>query len=114
MDISIAYTVEADVNARFPEKNLNKIVPEKLANKNFDTLVLQGGCNEISNLNVTSNFKPEDVKLWGKKVCESRTKLFEIAEESLENNKELKKVIIVASLPCYDQEDRDPMASRQS
>ena len=108
VDISIAYTVGADANARFPEKNLKKIVPEKLANKKFDTLVLQGGCNEISNLNVTSNFKPEDVKLWEKKVCESRTKMFEIAVESLENNTDLKKVIIVTSLPRYDPEDRDP------
>ena len=47
-------------------------------------------------------------------MCESRTKLFEIAEESLEKNKEQKKVIIVATLPRYDPEDRDPMASRQS
>ena len=108
VDIAIAYTVEGDVNARFPEKNFQKIVPEKLANKNYDTLVLQGGCNEISNFIVASNCKPDDVKSWEDKVRQSRTKMFELAEESLEKNKSLKKVIIVASLPRYDSEDRDP------
>ena len=110
VDIAIAYTADSDADARYPERNLIKIVPERLSNKKYDTLVLQGGCNEISNVNVNQNFKPEDVKLWEEKVHRSRTKIFQIAEESLERNKDLKKVIIVASLPRYDPEDRDPLA----
>ena len=110
VDIAIAYTADRDVEAKYPERNLIKVVPEKLVNKKYDTLVLQGGCNEISNVILNQNFKPEDVKLWEEKVRISRTKIFKIAEESLENDKDLKKVIIVTSLPRYDSKDSDPHA----
>ena len=72
-------------------------VPERLHNKAYDTLILQGGCNEISNINVKKDFSPEDVKIWEKKIYESRSKMFKLAEESLEKNEDLKKVILVSS-----------------
>ena len=57
VDIGIAYTVDNDSDTRYPKRNFLKIVPDKLNKNNYDTIVLQGGCNEISNLKVKNNFK---------------------------------------------------------
>ena len=50
IDIVTAYTVDADPDAKYKDRNLIAIVPQELKRKNFDYLVLQSGCNEISNL----------------------------------------------------------------
>ena len=108
VDMAAAYTVDEDEDAKYKKKNFLKIVPERLSKKKYKTLLLQGGCNEISNLNVSSNPSPQMVKMWEEKVIQSRFKLFELAENSLKNNADLKKVIIVKSLPRYDPSTVDP------
>ena len=99
VDNAIAYTVDEDIDARIPRKNFSKVVPERLSKKNYDTLVLQGGCNEITNINL--NVKAP-VNEWQEKIKISRIKMFELAQSSLEKHPHLKKVIIVKSLPRYD------------
>ena len=42
MDRATAYTVAEDDDARYPKVNFLKVVPERMANKQFDTLILQG------------------------------------------------------------------------
>ena len=108
--ISIAYTVDKDVDAKYPERNFLKVVPEKVSKKKYDTLILQGGCNEISNLRVGQEFSSDDVSAWQEKIRLSRTKLFNLAEDCLEKEKELNNVIILTSLPRYDPEEVDPHA----
>ena len=44
-----------DTKARFPEKNFSDIVPRELEKENYSTLILQGGTNEVSNLDVSGN-----------------------------------------------------------
>ena len=50
-----AFTVDADQDAYKPETNFMKVVPEALRQQNFNTLVLQCGPNEITNLNTSGN-----------------------------------------------------------
>ena len=50
--MAVAYTVDEDDDASFKHKNFLKVVPERLHAKKFDTLVLQGGCNEVSNIKI--------------------------------------------------------------
>jgi hypothetical protein len=71
--------------------------------------VLQGGCNEISNIKLTGN-STTSVKGWEEKVKISREKMFKLAQSSLQYNPNLKKVIIVKSLPRYDHQTVDPNA----
>ena len=52
---AIAYTVDEDKDAKYPKRNFLKIVPERLSRKPYDTLILQGGCNEITNIDVKQN-----------------------------------------------------------
>ena len=108
VDIGIAYTVDKDEDAKYPDRNFLKIVPEKLSKKQYDTLVLQGGCNEISNIAVKQDVTKEDVAVWQEKIRQSRTKLFNLAEDCLQRNSKLKNVIIVTSLPRYELEENDP------
>ena len=108
VDMALAYTVDSDPDARYPERNLIKILPEKISKKKYDTLVLQGGSNEISNLKVDPTFTAKDVSDWEEKIRQSRTKLFNLAESCLSNQKELKTVIILTSLPRYDPLEVDP------
>ena len=108
VDMAIAYTVEYDKDAKDPERNFTKVLPERLTKKNYDTLVLQGGCDEISNLKIGKEFTAQDVSIWEDKVSKSRTKLYNLAEKCLAETPNLKTVIILSSLPRYDSEDDDP------
>ena len=94
-----AFTVDEDIDAKYPKKNFIRIVPDRLSNKSYDTLILQGGCNEISNINLSNGVSASILE---EKVKMSRTKMFQLAQSSLRNNPKLKKVIIVKSLPRYD------------
>ena len=108
VDMATAYTVDEDHDAYYRNKNFLTIVPQKLKQRKYDTLILQGGCNEISNVKISPRPQPEQVKQWEDKIQKSRSKMFRLAEDSLRNNPELKKVIILKSPPRYDSPAVDP------
>ena len=106
LDLAIAFTVDADEDAKYKTRNFLKIVPERLQKKNYDTLIIQAGTNEISNINV--EFPSLNIKQWENKVQDSRTKVYQLAQKSLKDNPRLKKVIIVKSPPRFDPSTVDP------
>ena len=107
--MAVAFTVDEDEDARFKSKNFLNIVPERLHGKKYDTLILQAGCNEISNIKLKGYpASSKNVKEWEEKVEKSRSKLFNLAQNSLKSNPNLKKVIILKSLPQYDSVEKDP------
>ena len=67
VDRFTAYTVDEDHDAKFKNKNFMKVVPEKLRQKPYDVLILQGGGIEISNLNTTVN-PAQNIKQWEDKI----------------------------------------------
>ena len=83
VDIAIAYTTDSDEDAKYPARNFLQTVPDKLEKKKYDTLILQGGCNEISNIKIKQNFTPEDVKIWEDKVYQSRKKCSNLLRRAL-------------------------------
>ena len=86
----------------------------KLAKKKYSKLVLQGCCNEISNINLSGEPLAEKVKEWETQVKVSRKKMCQLAEESLGENTNLKKVIIMTSLSRYDSKSRDPHGIKEN
>ena len=88
-------------------KNFLQIVPEKLSKDNYDTLIFQGGCNEITNIKIVPGSPATAVSEWKEKVRISRTKMFNLAQSSLKNNKSLQRVIIIKSLPRYEPKNVD-------
>ena len=78
-----------------------------LRDKDVNELILQGGTNEISNLDVSGNIsvKMEAMK---EEVKASSVKLFNLAENSLKENKGLEKVIILKRVFRCDTIKDDP------
>ena len=89
-----AFTIDAKDGAVRPDLNHKRIVPAELSKNTYDTLVLEGGVNEISNINTDGDFIG-NIENWKKKVSDDSVNMFRLAEESLANNPKLKKVIIL-------------------
>ena len=106
-DIATAYTVDSAIDAKYTDKNFLRVVPEKLNNKKYDTLVLQGGSIEITNLDTKVDKGEETVQQWKDKVEASSVKMFTLAEESIIANPGL-EVVIVERIPRFDSLTNDP------
>ena len=107
-----AYCVKEE--GRFPKDNFQAIVPKVVRAGNIDTLVLETGSIEITNLDVhkAMNDPKKDIKEykkeWFLKAEEASNDLFRVAEEAIEADKNL-NVIIVKRLPRFDRGKRDIM-----
>ena len=94
------------------ESNLNAIVPEIVENEGADTIVLQSGSIEITNIDVnkaimdTSKDISEYKKEWYKKVENDSNNIFSMAEDAVAMDSSL-NVIIVKRLPRYDKPSSD-------
>ena len=94
------------------ESNFSAIVPEIVQKDGADTIVLQAGSIEITNLDVnkammdTSKDIIEYKKEWYQKVENDSKNLFHIAEDAVAMDPSL-NVIIVKRLPRYDKPSTD-------
>jgi len=94
------------------KKKKKSVLPKVLEDDSIDTLVLQTGSIEISNIKVNeavmgaskeiSKYKEE----WFNQVETDSKNLFILAEEAVGKNPNL-NVIIVKRLPRYDRSSRD-------
>ena len=64
-----------DAKARYPDRNFIETVPTELEKDTFSTLVLQGGTNEVSNLDVSGNVG-EKIETLKEEIRASSVKLF--------------------------------------
>ena len=96
-----------DPKARMASKNFTEIVPSELEKEEFSTLILQGGTNEISNLDVSGKID-DKIEALKQEIKTSSEKIFNIAENSLKENKSLKKVVILKRIFRCDTLKNDP------
>ena len=96
-----------DVKARNPSKNFMETVPRELEKDDFSTLIIQGGTNEVSNLDVSGDIGPK-IETLKEEIKASSTKMFNIAEDSLKNNNGLEKVILLKRIFRCDNNQSDP------
>ena len=108
-----AYCIKDDPNAFFRESNFRKVVPKVLKNNDIDTLVLQTGSIEISNIDVNQSVMDPKKEIdqykkeWFAKVEEDSSNLFDIAEDAIKHSSNLKKVVIIKRLPRFDRSRDD-------
>ena len=108
-----AYCIKDDPNAYFRESNFRKVIPKVLKNNDIDTLVLQTGSIEISNIDVNQAVMDPKKEIdqyrkeWFAKVEEDSSNLFDIAEDALKHASNLKKVVIIKRLPRFDRSRDD-------
>ena len=87
--------------------NFIRIVPTKVNAKKYDTLILQGGSIEVSNLNTKDEPLDANLEKWKKKIEFSSTKMFQLAEQCISDNPGL-EVIITERIPRFDSKTIDP------
>ena len=109
-----AFGIQKESNQLYPEQNFARIVPKVLENENPDAIVLQTGSIEITNLDVKKAMMDTDRdidsyrKEWAAKVENDSKNLFDVAENAVKVNPEL-RVIIVKRLPRFDSLASDPL-----
>ena len=96
-----------DHKAKHPEKNFTEIVPRELIKDSYSTLILQGGTNEVSNLDVSGN-TIDNIEALKEEIKASSEKMFRIAEQSLNMNKDLENVVILKRMFRCDTLLNDP------
>ena len=108
-----AYCIGDEPNAYFRDKNFKAIVPELVKNCDMETLVLQTGSIEISNIDVnhavmdSKKHIDQYKKEWFAKVEEDSNHLFDLAEDALKNSSSLKRIILIKRLPRFDRSRDD-------
>ena len=95
-DINVElHTVKAyciNKEGRFPECNFEDMVPKVVSEDNTNTLVLQTGSIEITNIDVNNAMMDPSKNIekykeeWFEKVEEASNKLFKIAEDAIEKS----------------------------
>ena len=98
---SEAFTVDRDMKSRDPNKNFAEVVPRELAKEKFDVLVMNSGPNEISNLNLKDDYNT-NIDYWRQQVFLSSKHTFDLAINSIKNNPNLRKVVIVKRPTRFD------------
>ena len=111
-----AYCVKRE--GKFPDLNFEKVVPETIESDDVDTLVLETGSIEISNIDVNRavmNFDKsveESKREWFEEAEETSKALFQIAEDCVSKDKEL-NVVIVKRPPRFDKTTNDILGIKQ-
>ena len=93
--------------ARFLEANFTDVVPAELKKAKFETLILQAGSVDITNLNTKDN-PSEYVEYFKQETIMSATNLFKSGERAFSIHPSLKKVVLMKQIPRYDPPSVDP------
>ena len=108
-----AYSSTNENTARWPEKNFQNVVNNKLRNpgrQQYDILVMSAPTVDITNLD-TSRLGPNGLlDLLEQKVVSSCQNMFNIAQHALTQNANLKKVIIMEHSPRFDDNIKSKLA----
>ena len=113
-----AYGIKEDSGHYYPKANVTDTVDKVLQTCEPDTLVLQTGSIEISNIDTKKAYMDTDKdielykKEWAAKVEEDSSNLFDVAIKAAEKYPEM-KVVIVKRLPRYDPASSDPKGIKQ-
>ena len=99
--------------AYFPEKNFTDVIARELEIEEFDTLIVQAGSVDISNLN-TKKEPEKHFDYFHQQSVLSAKNIFTACENALRMKPNLKKVIIMKQIPRYDRPDMDPSAIKQA
>lgn len=100
-----------DDRARWPQYNITDVVNYTMKNpgvEEFDVLVLAAPTVDITNLDTSKLTPTDDTAAFQQSVITSTQNMFSLAEVSLEQNKSLRKVVIMEHLPRFDNLDVDP------
>ena len=107
---SIYDTVEnvAKKSARFPGSNFTDVVPAELRKGDYQTLVLQAGSVDITNLNTKDN-PTNHAEYFRQETVMSARNFFQAGLNALSSSPSLEKVVLMKQIPRYDPATVDPL-----
>ena len=95
--------------ARYPKSNFKDVVPAQLKRDTYQTLILQAGSVDITNLNTKDN--PEKhIEYFRQETVTSAKNFFQTGVDALSNSPSLEKVILLKQIPRYDPVNVDPLS----
>ena len=108
---SLNDTTENEVKqaAKFPNKNFQDVTPAELAKDVYNTLILQAGSEDITNLNTRAN-QSQYMEYFKQEAVISAKNLFQTATNALSGSSTLEKVVIMKQTPRYDPLTLDPLS----
>ena len=113
-----AFGIKRQENQSYPEMTFNDIVLKVLKDEDPETIVLEGGNIEITNIDVKKALMDDEKdiedykKEWFEKTEEDSANLFNVAERAIEDNPN-RKVIILKRLPRNDPLSIDPLGIKK-
>ena len=99
--------------AKFPQSNFTDVIPAQLKKDKFQTLIIQAGSVDISNLN-TKDKPSENIEYFRQETVFSAKNVFAAAVNTLKVQPTLKKVVLIKQLPRYDPLHLDPLGLKPS
>ena len=95
--------------SRFPKSNFADVIPAQLRRTSCDTLILQAGSVDVTNLRTDQN-PSAYTEYFRQEVVQSAKNLFSSAVNALKTKPSLKKVVIMKQIPRYDPLSVDPLS----
>ena len=111
---SSAHDTEENVakyKTKFPKSNFAEVVPAQLKKDEYQTLVLQAGSVDITNLK-TKNDPAAYVEYFKQETVLSAKRFFQTGEKALTAHQALEKVGLMKQTPRYDPANVDPLCIR--
>ena len=98
----------ANYAPRYPTKNFNDIIPSELKKEKVDTLIVQSGSVDITNLKTEASDSKEYLEYFEQKTKVSANNLFQAVTNAATKHPELKKIIIMKQIPRHDANTSNP------
>ena len=95
--------------ARFPNSNFTDVVPAELSKANYQSLVLQAGSVDITNLD-TKNNPSKHLEYFRQETVKSANSFFQTGVNAISAYPSLEKVVLMKQVPRYDPANVDPLA----
>ena len=94
---------------KFRHNRLPDVVKSEVTKRAYETLVIQPGSEDITNMNTNENPK-ENFPFFKNKVIQDAQSVIKSAEEALEIQSTLKKVTVMPLIPRFDDKRTDPLS----
>ena len=109
---SKAFSSVSDRRARWPHKNHTDVTPRDLKTvhegDDFEYLIIGAPTVDISNIDTSKLSQNDSIEVYKQNIITSCHNIFATAHNAIENNHNLKKVVIAEHTPRYDEHFVDP------
>ena len=93
---------------KFPHKNFEDVITNEMNKSKYDTLIIQAGSVDITNLKTDAPNANEYLEYFKQKTLISAKNLFQTAVKAESKHSELEKIVLMKQTPRYDSNSSNP------